>query len=367
MSNTEETTNPSPKPRKTRKPRKPKADASKVGRQPKGSTGDLFAAQFAKADKSGNAIELFATDPATVPMTVNVGLVNVRTIPLAEVYVPADFNSRKVLWGSAESGEDLETLAADLKERGLLNPITVYEAPGPDGKVRYALVAGERRLRALQYLGADMVTAHIRAGSAEQAHGDNDAENAFRKDLAPWEIATECVRLRQSNHTLKEIGRKLRLSESSASNYIRVHDNFTLIPELWADFQAGRPAIGEALAILADARKVPHDPSKRDDQIRALRVAWEAWKGGAKGGDKPERPEAPPKPKGKEIRGIAEEMALLLTPGALDDAELRAKIEGALWALRWTQGEETVTAFKRGHAKALKEAHKRASAAGAPK
>ena len=73
---------------------------------------------------------------------------------------------------------DIESLAADIKENGLINPVTLT----PDGK----LLAGERRLRAVKSLGWENVDARIvedpddmRQLSIEISENDNRKEFTF--------------------------------------------------------------------------------------------------------------------------------------------------------------------------------------------
>jgi N6-adenosine-specific RNA methylase IME4 len=73
---------------------------------------------------------------------------------------------------------DIESLAANISELGLLHPVVVR----PDGR----LVAGERRLRAAKRLGWPKVPVHMVDIDAI-ARGEL-AENALRKDFTPSEI-----------------------------------------------------------------------------------------------------------------------------------------------------------------------------------
>ena len=61
------------------------------------------------------------------------------------LFVKENFNSR-VDFG------DLEELASQIKEQGVLNPITVIPFTDDEGKETYRLVAGERRYRATMLL-----------------------------------------------------------------------------------------------------------------------------------------------------------------------------------------------------------------------
>ena len=321
-----------------------------------------FHKRYAAADKKGEAMELFATEAASQPMEV--GVINHRDLPIESVFIPSSFNARRVLWGPAERGEDLATFAADLKRRGLLEPIVVYEAPGPEGTTRYALVAGERRLAALRHLRAQTVTAHVRAGTVEQAHSDNAAENTQRKQLASWEIASECVRLRERGLPMAAIGSVMACTPSYVSNYCRVHDGFKLVPAAWEAFKQGAPGMRDALAILTTAGKLAGD-QKEDPKVwrASLERAWEAY---ASAQPAPRRTDAgedkdgaPPKPSKREVRGVKDELRALLSPAAALPEEHRPAVEGALWALGWAQGEAKIADFMEGRKKVFAAARKR--------
>jgi ParB family transcriptional regulator, chromosome partitioning protein len=73
---------------------------------------------------------------------------------------------------------DIESLAVNIKELGLLHPIVVR----PDGR----LIAGERRLAACKRLGWKSVPVTY-VDLKEVVRGEF-AENAFRKDFLPSEI-----------------------------------------------------------------------------------------------------------------------------------------------------------------------------------
>jgi len=92
---------------------------------------------------------------------------------------------------------DLESLSASISEVGLLNPVVVDE--------NNRLVAGYRRLSACRSLGWDRVEVRVIAFSGDELKmlEAEAAENLFRKDFTPEEIAR--IELRR-----QEILRKLR-------------------------------------------------------------------------------------------------------------------------------------------------------------
>jgi len=99
-------------------------------------------------------------------------------LPLAQVH-PDPNNPRKEF----DPGE-LQELADSIREIGLEQPITVR----PDGD-RFILIAGERRYRAHQQLGAATIQAIIRDISPEEAGLRQVVENLQRADLNPMDEA----------------------------------------------------------------------------------------------------------------------------------------------------------------------------------
>ncbi len=87
---------------------------------------------------------------------------------------------------TASPQEDAE-LAADIKERGLLQPVIVRPLGGPGG--RYELVAGERRCRAARQAGLTQVPAIVRQYDDREARTVAAIENLQRKDLEPFDEA----------------------------------------------------------------------------------------------------------------------------------------------------------------------------------
>lgn len=78
--------------------------------------------------------------------------------------------------------EEIEALAASIKEHGVLQPILVVQ----DGD-RYQVIAGERRLRASKMAGLDRVPARVLSAADREAQEINLRENLDRVDLHPIE------------------------------------------------------------------------------------------------------------------------------------------------------------------------------------
>jgi len=91
------------------------------------------------------------------------------------------------------SGEDegIAELAASITRIGLVNPVLV--AKSGDG---YTIIAGHRRLEAAKKAGLDTLPAIVQTGKKEVEAEISFAENFFRKDLSPVELAAalkDCV------------------------------------------------------------------------------------------------------------------------------------------------------------------------------
>lgn len=82
--------------------------------------------------------------------------------------------------------EELKALAASIKEKGLIQPIVVRLL---DQKGNYELVVGERRWRACQLLGMDIIKAIVKDYTPEQAREVALIENLQREDLTVLEEA----------------------------------------------------------------------------------------------------------------------------------------------------------------------------------
>lgn len=80
----------------------------------------------------------------------------------------------------------LEELAADISDRGLLQPIVVRLNPAGPG---YQLIAGERRLRAVTLLGWTEIPATLLNVNDRDARSAMMAENTHRADIDPIDEA----------------------------------------------------------------------------------------------------------------------------------------------------------------------------------
>lgn len=87
----------------------------------------------------------------------------------------------------AATSEQDEELAADIRERGILQPVIVRPLGGAGG--RYELVAGERRCRAAKLAGLEQIPALVRPYDDREARTVAAIENLQRQNLEPQDEA----------------------------------------------------------------------------------------------------------------------------------------------------------------------------------
>lgn len=107
---------------------------------------------------------------------------NITSLNLSEI-IPGD-NDRTVF-----DKNDLDELAASIKEHGLIQPITVRILDSETTDPIYQIVAGERRFRACRLLGWDEIPAIIQDLTDEEASAIMLSENISRADLDPIDEA----------------------------------------------------------------------------------------------------------------------------------------------------------------------------------
>lgn len=116
--------------------------------------------------------------------------------------------------------EQLEALAASIREHGVLQPVLVTETL--DG---YQLVAGERRFRASQMAGIERIPAVIRQLADRAQLEVALVENLQRSDLGPLEEAHAYRSLiAEFGMTHEEIAGRVGRAKSTISNTLRLLD-----------------------------------------------------------------------------------------------------------------------------------------------
>lgn len=164
----------------------------------------------------------------------------VRTLPIQQL-VPNRYQPR-----SHFDDQGLEELAASIRTQGLIQPIVVSRKDSNS----YAIVAGERRWRAAQRAGLQVVPVVVR-----QVDDDRQllelalVENVQRADLNPVEEA-EAYRTLAHNFGLshEQIAERVGKSRAAISNALRL---LKLPPAVLDLLRAGRLTAGQARPLLA--------------------------------------------------------------------------------------------------------------------
>ncbi|HUS13632.1 MAG TPA: ParB/RepB/Spo0J family partition protein [Chloroflexia bacterium] len=122
--------------------------------------------------------------------------------------------------------EAMAELIASVRERGILQPITVQKRPDGSG---YFVVTGERRLRAARAAGLDTVPALVVDLSDTDMRLDRVIENRQRKDLTDLEFARAITEIRvdlgsqaphlSSNELDEHVGQRLGISGRTVRNF----------------------------------------------------------------------------------------------------------------------------------------------------
>ena len=114
--------------------------------------------------------------------------------------------------------EDIKSLALSIKDLGIIQPITVRKLSA----LKYQIISGERRFRASQIAGLEMLPAYIREADDQRLLEMALVENVQREDLHPIEVATSYKRLKdECNLTDEAIGKIVGKSRSSVTNQLR--------------------------------------------------------------------------------------------------------------------------------------------------
>jgi ParB family chromosome partitioning protein len=144
--------------------------------------------------------------------------------------------------------EELEELAASIREHGVLQPIIVR----PSGE-DFEIVAGERRVRACQRLGLATVPALVRTATDTQMLELALIENIQRADLNAIEEARAYQSyIQRLDLTQEQAAQRLGRSRPTVANMLRLLD---LPPDVQELVSRGTISMGHARALLglADA------------------------------------------------------------------------------------------------------------------
>jgi ParB family chromosome partitioning protein len=143
------------------------------------------------------------------------------------------------------SEQEIDELAASIKERGVLQPILVRPAPSAGGE--YQIVAGERRWRAAQRAGLRHMPVVVRDLDDLAAFEVAMIENVQRADLNPIEEAHGYRTLiERFGRTQDAVAQTVGKSRSHVANALRL---LALPESMQHDLRSGRLTAGHARAL----------------------------------------------------------------------------------------------------------------------
>lgn len=195
-------------------------------------------------------------DSGTEPDLVSVPGATFADIPTAWI-IPNHRQPREVF-----DEDDLEELAASIREVGVLQPVVVrlIDTSGtPDAGLlelleerpdaRYELIMGERRLRASEIAGLPSVPAIVRHTDDADLLRDALLENLHRAQLNPLEEASAYQQLMADfGATQEELAKRIARSRPQIANTLRL---LRLPPAVQRKVAAGVISAGHARALLS--------------------------------------------------------------------------------------------------------------------
>ena len=138
----------------------------------------------------------------------------------------------------------LEELAESIRTLGLIQPITVRRKP----EGRFQIISGERRFRASQLVGMDMIPAYIRDTNDQGMLEMAIVENIQREDLDPIEVAMSYQRLiEECNLTQEQMAVRVGKKRASVTNFLRL---LKLPAKIQHDLKVGLLSVGHAKVLL---------------------------------------------------------------------------------------------------------------------
>ena len=166
------------------------------------------------------------------------GTADILRIPM-DMIEPNPFQPRMTF------GQDaLEELAESIRTLGLIQPITVRRKA--DG--RYQIISGERRFRACQMAGMEMIPAYIRDTNDQGMLEMAIVENIQREDLDPIEVAMSYQRLiEECNLTQEQMAVRVGKKRASVTNFLRL---LKLPAKIQHDLKVGLLSVGHAKVLL---------------------------------------------------------------------------------------------------------------------
>jgi ParB family chromosome partitioning protein len=212
---------------------------------------------------------------------------------------------------------DLDELVGSIREIGVLQPIVVRPVPGEDGS--FELIMGERRWRATQAAGLDVIPAIIRETDDADLLRDALLENLHRSALNPLEEAAAYRQLLDDfGCTHEELAERISRSRPQISNTLRL---LRLPPLVQRRVAAGVLSAGHARALLGltDGAEIERLAQRIVAEGLSVRATEEIVAMGGLDGDR----RAPRAPRAGQRSAAIDELAHRLS----DRFETRVKVD----------------------------------------
>ena len=185
-----------------------------------------------------------------------------RRVPTAALR-PNVRNPRRIF-----SDDELNDLAASLRERGIIQPIVVRPVRGtPDA---FEIIAGERRWRAAQRAALHEVPVVVIEATDVESLQLAIIENVQRSDLNPLEEAEGYRALiRDFSYSQDDVARMVGKSRSHVANMLRLQ---TLPDRVKEHIYSGRLSAGHARALVGhhDAERLAEEIVTRGFNVRQV-------------------------------------------------------------------------------------------------
>jgi len=209
----------------------------------------------------GRGLAALIGDIGAEPVT-NERARNQRRVPI-EFLKPNPRNPRRKF-----SDDELDELAASIKERGIIQPVVVRAVRG--AKDAYEIIAGERRWRAAQRAGLHDVPIVPLEATDSEALELAIIENVQRSDLNPLEEAGGYQALvSEYHHSHDEIAKIVGKSRSHVTNTLRL---LKLPESVKAYIDAGKISAGAARMLIGapDPEAMAHEIVERGLNVRQV-------------------------------------------------------------------------------------------------
>jgi len=177
--------------------------------------------------KLGKGLDVLLSRGSTETMASLLGKPKDRSVPQAPVEkdgdlknIPVDLIQRGKYQPRTDMHEEaLQELASSIRAQGVMQPIVVR----PISSDKYEIIAGERRWRATQIAGLDVIPAIIKPVGDEAAIAMSLIENIQRENLNPIEEAMALKRLQDEFElTQQEVADAVGKSRATVTNLIRL-------------------------------------------------------------------------------------------------------------------------------------------------